>query len=91
MVETRSPKPGPLSQNFRRHGMKNQETGREICQFCRKGFSSVAILDEHLETAHSSNKPQMKKEAGRPGIEPADKKPTTELPPGAEGMKPRGL
>jgi hypothetical protein len=70
--------------------MKNQETGREICQFCSKTFTTLARLDEHLKTAHSSKKPQMEMEADRPGIEPADKKPTTELPPGVEGMKSGG-
>lgn len=70
--------------------MTNQETGREICQFCSKTFTTLAELDEHLKTAHSSKKPQMEREADRPGIEPADKKPTTELPPGAEAVKLRG-
>jgi hypothetical protein len=68
--------------------MTNQETGREICQFCNKTFSTVAKLDEHLKTAHSSTKPQM--EDDRPGIEPADRKPTTELPPGAEDVNQSG-
>jgi hypothetical protein len=70
--------------------MTNKEIGREICQFCKKAFSSIEKLDEHRKTAHSSKKEQMEREADRPGIEPADEKPTTELPPGAEGVKPGG-
>jgi hypothetical protein len=88
LVESTSPRHEPLFQNFWRHGMTNQETGRGICQFCSKTFTILAELDAHLKTAHSSKKPQM--EGDRPGIEPADKKPTTELPPGVEGMKSGG-
>jgi hypothetical protein len=68
--------------------MTSQETRREICQFCSKAFSTLAKLNEHSKTAHSSKKPQMERERGGPGIEPADRKPTTELPPGAEEVKP---
>ena len=70
--------------------MTNQETRREICQFCRKAFVTLAKLNEHLKTAHSSKKSQMEREGDGPGIEPADRKPTTELPPGAEEVKPGG-
>jgi hypothetical protein len=70
--------------------MTNQEIGRGTCQFCRKTFSTVAKLDEHLKTAHSSTKPQLEIKGDRPGIEPADRNPTTELPPGAEDVNQSG-
>jgi hypothetical protein len=62
--------------------MANQEVGREICQFCGKTFSSLAKRDEHLKTAHPSSM-NRDTESDKPGIEPADNKRTTELPPGA--------
>jgi hypothetical protein len=64
--------------------MTNQEIGREICQFCGKTFSTLTKLDEHLKTAHSST--NLQTQGDRPGVEPADNKQTTELPPGVERM-----
>jgi hypothetical protein len=68
--------------------MENREVGKEICQFCGKPFSTLAKLDEHLIAAHSSMKLQT--EGVRPGIEPADNKQTTELPPGTSRVNPAG-
>jgi hypothetical protein len=70
--------------------MTNEEIGRGICQFCKKTITTVAKLDEHLKTAHSSTKPQLEMEDDRPGLEPADRKPTTEIPPGAEDVNQSG-
>jgi hypothetical protein len=62
--------------------MANQEVGCEICQFCGKTFSSPAKLDEHLKAVHHSSM-NRDTESDKRGIEPADNKRTTELPPRA--------
>ncbi len=68
----------------------HQNTGREICPLCGKEFGSRAEHEEHKEFVHTTmnKKTTLAPDRGAGhearDIEPADNKPTTELPPGDE-------
>jgi hypothetical protein len=66
--------------------MPSEKMNRETCPLCGKDFATSAERDEHSKIVHSTmnRKTNLKSEHGGSDIEPADNKPTTELPPGAE-------
>ncbi|MGA8143218.1 MAG: hypothetical protein WB987_04940 [Candidatus Acidiferrales bacterium] len=69
--------------------MAKQKTSREICPLCGKEFASRAEHDEHKEIVHNTMNRKTNLDAGHNPreIEPADNKPTTELPPGEENLE----
>jgi len=64
----------------------SQKVSQVVCALCGKEFGTSAEHEEHWKFVH--NTMNKKTSLGTPGetsdLEPADNKPTTELPPGAE-------
>ena len=58
-----------------------------MCRFCHEQFNTMLELDDHLATAHKGEEHASAKSSQKPGIEPADQKATTELPPGANAAR----
>ncbi len=69
--------------------MAKAKVNRETCPLCGKDFAMRAERDEHSKIVHTTMNRKTNLESERDSklggdIEPADNKPTTELPPGAE-------
>jgi hypothetical protein len=67
--------------------MANERDHTWVCRYCHEEFDSMLELDDHVATAHKAEEHPAAKASQKPGVEPADQKVTTELPPGVKAAR----